>query len=628
MSLYYSGKGGKKLIRNAFPHHILMANLNVCNKYLHSVDDRSYWENITQEQKEFYIRKAEEYLNFTWKSVPVMETYMEYFTDENHSHLGDVTFLEKRDTLLWLTIGECIEDKGRFLYQIVDGIFSICEQSTWAPPSHFMQCGETKEMLPDPDDPVLDLYATLQGCFLSITYRLLHSKLEKISPVICLRIEKEIEKRIINPFLTRDLWWMCQNLDLTFWSINNWTTHCCYGILFSVLALECNKKTTYQVVNKVIDCVDCFADAYPDDGACDEGPSYWGGAIHDFMCILDLLETVIGGKTNVWEIPKFKKMSEYILHMRIHENVYASVSDAHPIIHADMSRLLMMYHQGKLFKNEAMIQEAAKLYSLYKNCDRLPMDFMLEFLYWEELKKEKVQSTNHIQSAWMPGVQIMSSHECADTARGLYLCIKGGTNGESHNHNDIGNFIIYKNGKPIIVDAGIGLYTNTTFGEKRYTNWWANGFYHNIPMIDGIEQKSGPEYKAENVVCTLSDEKDDIRLELRSAYENKDKITSLTRKASLDRTISQIVIEDVYDFSEAMGYDCILLLKHKPKFNDSGFTCGEAVVQVEGTDFESKITEIDLTYDSIFTDGWGEKLYRLVLHFEENIKGSVKLIVS
>ena len=61
---------------------------------------------------------------------------------------------------------------------------------------------------------------------------------------------------------------------------------------------------------------------------------------------------------------------------------------------------------------------------------------------------------------------------------------------------------------------------------------------------------------------------------------------------------------------------------------EGGFTCGEAVVQVEGTDFESEITEIDLTYDSIFTEGWGEKLYRLVLQFKENKKGSVKLIVS
>lgn len=51
---------------------------------------------------------------------------------------------------------------------------------------------------------------------------------------------------------------------------------------------------------------------------------------------------------------------------------------------------------------------------------------------------------------------------------GLYVAAKGGHNGESHNHNDIGNFIVYADGEPEIIDVGNCVYTAKTFGAERY----------------------------------------------------------------------------------------------------------------------------------------------------------------
>ena len=84
---------------------------------------------------------------------------------------------------------------------------------------------------------------------------------------------------------------------------------------------------------------------------------------------------------------------------------------------------------------------------------------------------------------------------------GMFVAAKGGFNNESHNHNDVGTFSLYVNTIPVILDAGVGTYTKQTFGKDRYTIWTMQSNYHNLPMINGIPQKYGQEYKATNTIC-------------------------------------------------------------------------------------------------------------------------------
>jgi len=49
------------------------------------------------------------------------------------------------------------------------------------------------------------------------------------------------------------------------------------------------------------------------------------------------------------------------------------------------------------------------------------------------------------------------------SVQGLYLAAQAGNNGKSHNHNDVGNFIVYSEGMPAIIDVGVETYTAKTF---------------------------------------------------------------------------------------------------------------------------------------------------------------------
>src|SRR4029450_4606642 len=89
---------------------------------------------------------------------------------------------------------------------------------------------------------------------------------------------------------------------------------------------------------------------------------------------------------------------------------------------------------------------------------------------------------------WLPGDEVMVARESAGSASGFVLAARGGHNGASHGHNDIGTFIVAIDGEPVVIDAGIGTYTAKTFGPERFDIWTMRSGYHNVPLVAGVEQ--------------------------------------------------------------------------------------------------------------------------------------------
>ena len=113
---------------------------------------------------------------------------------------------------------------------------------------------------------------------------------------------------------------------------------------------------------------------------------------------------------------------------------------------------------------------------------------------------------------------------------GLSLAAKGGHNAESHNHNDIGNFILFNRETPVFIDAGVEQYCKDTFSSKRYTLWTMRSLYHNLPEINGCEQLNGKQYHANIISC----ENGKLVLELKNAYPEEAGINSYIRSVSLN----------------------------------------------------------------------------------------------
>ena len=212
---------------------------------------------------------------------------------------------------------------------------------------------------------------------------------------------------------------------------------------------------------------------------------------------------------------------------------------------------------------------------------------------------------------------------------GMLLAAKGGFNNESHNHNDVGTFSLYVNTIPVFIDAGVGTYTKQTFGKDRYTIWTMQSNYHNLPMINGVPQKFGQQYKATNTVC--NEKKRTFSADIATAYPAEAKVKSWIRSYALDDR--KLMITDNYTLNEALAPNQLnFLTRGKVSFPSPG----KVRVEVKGqkveldypSQFKAELETIKLD-DPRLSNVWGKEIYRITLKTEEKkATGNYKFVIQ
>jgi hypothetical protein len=156
-------------------------------------------------------------------------------------------------------------------------------------------------------------------------------------------------------------------------------------------------------------------------------------------------------------------------------------------------------------------------------------------------------------AAWFDDIQVLVRREHEGSPHGWFLAAKGGHNAESHNHNDVGNFILFKDGLPVIVDAGVETYSRKTFSPERYEIWTMQSAYHSLlPSFlvgaDWLQQLPGKEYAAGAVACDPA--LDALDLDIAGAYPSEACLLYWKRRLELQPG-RQVCVRDIYAFDEA-----------------------------------------------------------------------------
>ena len=580
--------------------------------------ERGAWEALPADTRKELIAIGEKQLKGEWPVLPAT-VFLEFKRTGNRSHYEAIRNV-RRGRLQDLTLAECTEAKGRFMDEILNGLWATCEETYWGLPAH-LSAQKAGYGLPDVTEPIVDLFAAETSAQVAWTLYLLGPALEKLSPLVVPRLYVEMDRRILTPNIERDdFGWMgIARPGHPPASLNNWTPWICSNWLTTALIAERDATRRLQATYKILGCVDRWMNGYSDDGGCDEGPGYWnaaGGALFDN---LELLRSASSGALDLFNEPLVKEIGRYIYRAHIAGPYFTNFSDAPAkvTLQADM-----VYRYGKRIGDDKMMalgawSEGAQHQGRPSGGSlgrQLPALFDLA-----ELRATTAQAP-YIRDAWMPGIQVMVARQREGSVDGLYLAAEAGHNGKSHNHNDVGNFIVFANGKPAIIDVGVETYSAKTFGAQRYDIWTMQSAFHNCPTIGGVMQKGGRQYAASEVAHEVDDHGAQLGMNIEHAYPPEAGLKSWRRTLRLDRAKDEIEIHDRYVLNKSTG-EITLTLMSPCKAVESA--PGELTLQPAGVkvSFDAQVFHA-VTEEIAITDGrllgsWGDRLYRVLLKCEK-----------
>lgn len=92
-----------------------------------TVQDRDGWRAIPEAQRVEWLVLAEAQLGYACPELKAT-LFMEFRRNGNRSRYEAVHFA-RRNALMAPVLGECLEAKGRFVDDIVNGVWALCEES-------------------------------------------------------------------------------------------------------------------------------------------------------------------------------------------------------------------------------------------------------------------------------------------------------------------------------------------------------------------------------------------------------------------------------------------------------------------------------------------------------------------
>jgi hypothetical protein len=248
---------------------------------------------------------------------------------------------------------------------------------------------------------------------------------------------------------------------------------------------------------------------------------------------------------------------------------------------------------------------------------------------------------------WLSATGVLTARSRAGSVAGLFLAAKAGHNAESHNHNDVGSFIVALDGRPLLIDVGVGVYTRQTFGPERYEIWTMQSSWHNVPEVDGVPQAAGHQYAARRVQGLLSADAAELSLDLAGAYPPEAGIRSWRRTIRLDRASAgdhsagdhsagggKILIEDAWDIDHCPERTVVYLIAaREPRLVAAGRLMiaaddGNLAIDYPHADFDAGIEERPVG-DPRLTATWGPSVYRITFAARHpGSQGTLHLVIE
>jgi len=460
------------------------------------------------------------------------ELFALFETTGNRLKYEDVYFA-RRKFLAVFGIAAYVFKRRQDVIELEEVLEEICKEECWALPAHVNRR----------DNPewrnTVDLFASETAQALAEIVVLINGSIpgeSKLSDAVCERVKSEIERRVLIPFEQNKQGWECSD--------HNWNAVCGGSVGSAAMYLLAGKEDVRleKILKRICHSLTFYLGGFREDGTCMEGIGYFTYGMTYFIGFAEQLLRCSNGKLNLFDNKKVRKIAEFQQKMYFSSGQTVSFSDG------DTSAKFRLGLTAFLAKQYDTVQIPNMEYAAdfeTDSCYRF-MGLLRDYLWTKGLEDGKTTRENFVTCARQDVLSYAQWSIC-ESRNGVGFAIKGGDNGEPHNHNDVGSFLYLVNGEQLICDLGAGEYTAEYFGEGRYKILCNSSEGHSVPVVDGKFQKDGAIYKAS---FFEADGKGGTRIEFSGAYE-EGTVKKLTREAALSLENGTLVITDSFIMDRA-----------------------------------------------------------------------------
>lgn len=440
-------------------------------------------------------------------------------------------------------------ERPAFLRSFLAQLDAVAAEKSWALPAHVKDASGL--------DPLcIDLASAQTACLMAETLVVFG---EVIPEPGRSRLRARLGREFFENYLAR--------ADSFFWtsSTGNWNAVCHQGVVGAALAADGDLDRLARLLEAAGPRLGRFLDGFTEDGGCTEGPDYWSYGFGNFCALNELMEMRTGGALSLFnDDAKVARIAAYGPATSLAGGWIVNFSDAKNIPLSDW----LLGYLGLRLDDESCRQQAVENFRRLRAGPSPAADldaFNADFSHWQRVFRHSIAdddqpATATTPDAFFPELGVWVARGRDESGAFWELAAKGGHNGEHHNHNDLGSFILNIDGEPLITEIGSPEYTKAYFQEEtRYSFLATRSLGHSLPVINGREQAAGAEFRAEITLAETAGARACFVVELAGAYPREAGVKRFTRSLALDKAAGEFVWEDRIELREAGTVESALI---------------------------------------------------------------------
>lgn len=463
-----------------------------------SIDNRAPWEALgaNEAYRTLMLERAGRFMN---EPLPEVSLAAYAASGVSGDRAVDKNVDRRRFRLATFVLAEGMENKGRFLPAIDKEILAICAEPGWILSGHVKFSHRN------------DLGTAMTAWNLATAVTMLGNRLPEPTRK---SVHDEVMKRAVQPFLDE---LHGKATPPEFWRVdpNNWNAVVHGGITGAALALADSVQDRAEIVAAAEKETLAYIQGFPADGYSGEGMGYWKYGFGHYVMLSETVLAATHGKVNLYAKDSIRLVAQFPRRFEIVPGVYPAYSDS-------------------LFLEEPspwLFHIVERRYGLGDRYPRAGLDGMFSgFLYAHGINMAFDSSAAPLAMAgaapakgpqlrdWFEQSQVLVTR-MPEGQDGLNASIKGGNNGTSHCHLDLGSYVVVLGKQPILIDPGSPVYNATTMGPNAWGYQVKNSYGHSVPKVAGQLQKPGAAYQAAVVSTRFSADTDTLTLDLKKGYE-------------------------------------------------------------------------------------------------------------